>query len=201
MPALRSFCINAMAGILMLFILEVTFFVALTVLDERRKASRQIGCCFRPKPDNWKPPSFSQRDMLKVFFERFYGPFLLKTPVKVAILLLTAGAVAVNVYGILQLEQNFDPSMYLKEHSYPAEYFDAMKHYFPESGERASIYTGRIDYLTQRDELNRMAELLRTNPFIHPNSVTFWYNDFQVWLNQTRLGKRPYTFYLLRTLS
>lgn len=144
MPALRSFCINAMAGILMLFILEVTFFVALTVLDERRKASRRIGCCFRPKPDNWQPPSCSQREILKVFFERFYGPFLLRTPVKVAVLLLTATAVAVNVWGILRLEQNFDPSMYLKEHSYPSEYFSAMKHYFPESGERASLYTGKM---------------------------------------------------------
>lgn len=34
-----------------------------------------------------------------------------------------------------------------------------------------------------------MTEMLRSNPFIHPNSVSFWYDDFQVWLNQTRLGK------------
>lgn len=142
MPALRSFCINAMAGILMLFVLEVTFFVALTVLDERRKASRRIGCCFRPKKETWQPSSCSQRELLKMFFERFYGPFLLKTPVKVAVLILTAATVSVNIWGILQLEQNFDPNWYLKEHSYPSEYFNAMKHYFPESGERASIYTG-----------------------------------------------------------
>lgn len=191
MPALRSFCINAMAGILMLFILEVTFFVALTVLDERRKASRRIGCCFRPKGEDWKPSSCSQRELLKVFFERFYGPFLLRKPVKIFVLLLTTAIVSVNVWGILQLEQNFDPNWYLKENSYPSEYFNAMKQFFPESGERASIYTGRIDYVAQRDQLNYMTELLRTNPFIHPNSVSFWYDDFQVWLNRSRQVEFP----------
>lgn len=141
MPALRSFCINAMAGILMLFILEVTFFVALTVLDERRKENRQVMCCIRKGAD-WTPPSFSQRELLKLFFERYYGPFLLKTPVKVLVLALTATFVGVNAWGIMQLEQNFDPNWYLKEHSYPSQFFDAMKAHFPENGERASIYTG-----------------------------------------------------------
>uniref|UniRef100_A0A0P5P9V2 Patched domain-containing protein n=1 Tax=Daphnia magna TaxID=35525 RepID=A0A0P5P9V2_9CRUS len=186
MPALRSFCINAMSGILMLFVLEVTFFVALTVLDERRKARHSIGCCFRPKADDWKPAPCSQRDLLKLFFERFYGPFLLRTPVKVFVLIVTAALVSVNIWGIFQLEQNFDPNWYLNEHSYPSEYFNAMRLYFPESGERASVYTGKIDYIGQRDQLNRMTELLRTNPFIHPNSVNFWYDDFQNWLNRTR---------------
>ena len=57
-------------------------------------------------------------------------------------IMLTAAAVSVNIWGLLQLEQNFDPNWYLKEHSYPSEYFNAMKHYFPENGERASVYTG-----------------------------------------------------------
>lgn len=142
MPALRSFCINAMVGIFMLFVLEVTFFVALAVLDERRKVSRRIGCCFRPRKDNWQPPACSQRELLKLFFERFYGPFLLRTPVKVVVLIVTVAMVSVNIWGTLQLEQNFDPNWYLKEHSYPSEYFNAMKRYFPENGERASVYTG-----------------------------------------------------------
>lgn len=51
---------------------------------------------------------------------------------------------------------------------------------------------GKIDYIGQRDQLNRMTELLRTNPFIHPNSVNFWYDDFQNWLNRTRQGNAQY---------
>lgn len=168
MPALRSFCINAMAGILMLFVLEVTFFVALTVLDERRKANRQICCFFRPKKqDNWQPPSCSQREFLKLFFERFYGPFLLRTPVKVLVLIVTVAAVSVNIWGILQLEQNFDPNWYLKEHSHPSEYFNAMKHYFPESGERASIYTGNnLTFLWIQKKKNKKEKKRRNTHII-----------------------------------
>ena len=218
MPALRSFCINATAGIFVLFILEVTFFVALTVLDERRKEQRRIGCCLPPPQKDWKPSRCSQRELLKVFFDQFYGPFLLKTPVKVIVLLITAASVAVNIWGILQLEQNFDPNWYLKEQSYPAEYFNALKQYFPEIGERASIYTGnlfrkiiwgklhyiplsiyvtfvgRIDYVRERDQLNRMVELLRSDPYIKSTSVVYWYEDFQFWLNRTDQGKRRQWF-------
>ncbi|EFX77108.1 hypothetical protein DAPPUDRAFT_248097 [Daphnia pulex] len=121
--------INAMSGIL-------------TVLDERRKERYRIGCCFQPKTENWQPAPCSQRDLLKLFFERFYGPFLLRTPVKVFVMIMTAALVSVNIWGIFQLEQNFDPNWYLNEHSYPSEYFNAMRLYFPESGERASVYTG-----------------------------------------------------------
>jgi len=86
----------------------------------------------------------------------------------------------------LQLEQNFDPNWYLRENSYVSEYFNAMKRSFPSVGERASIYTGQIDYIRKRDELNRMTEMLRNNPYVQTNSVLFWYEDFQIWLNRTK---------------
>ena len=47
---------------------------------------------------------------------------------------------------------------------------------------------GEIDYVRERDELNRMTEMLRTNPFVQSNSVLFWYEDFQIWLNRTKQG-------------
>ena len=61
---------------------------------------------------------------------------------QVLVLLITATMVAINIRGILQLEQNFDPNWYLRENSYVSEYFNAMKRSFPSVGERASIYTG-----------------------------------------------------------
>ena len=56
--------------------------------------------------------------------------------------MITGTLVGVNIWGILHLEQNFDPNWYVRENSYVSEYFNAMKRYFPENGERASIYTG-----------------------------------------------------------
>ena len=50
------------------------------------------------------------------------------------------------------------------------------------------MISGEIDYIQKRDELNRMTEMLRTNPFVQSNSVLFWYEDFQIWLNRTKQG-------------
>lgn len=49
--------------------------------------------------------------------------------------------------------------------------------------------TGQIDYVGQRDELNRMISLLRADPYIASSSVVFWYEDYQLWLNRTDQGK------------
>ena len=50
------------------------------------------------------------------------------------------------------------------------------------------IDVGQIDYIRKRDELNRMTEMLRNNPYVQTNSVLFWYEDFQIWLNRTKDG-------------
>lgn len=159
------------------------------MLDERRKANRSIfGCCSLKANQNWEPSSCSQRELLKIYFQRLHGPFLMLKPVKVLVLLMTLTLVSVSAWGVLQLEQDFDSSWYLKPSSYQSEYLNAMKHHFPLRGDRATIYTGKIDYIGQRHQLNQMTELLRTNPFIHSSSVTFWYEGFQSWLNQTKKG-------------
>ena len=186
---MRSFSISAAISILLLFLLEVTFFVAVAVLDERRKANRSIlGCCSLSANKNWEPSTCSQRELFKIYFERVHGPFLMLKPVKVLVLLVTLAIVGVSTWGVFQLEQEFDPAWYLKPSSYQSEYLNAMKHHFPLSGDRATIYTGKIDYIGQRHQLNQMTELLRTDPFIHSPSITFWYEEFQSWLNQTKKG-------------
>jgi hypothetical protein len=65
-------------------------------------------------------------------------------------------------------------------------------HYIP-----FSIYVtvvGRIDYVRERDQLNRMVELLRSDPYIKSTSVVYWYEDFQFWLNRTDQGNRRQWF-------
>ena len=83
MPALRSFCIYATTGILLLFIFVMTFFVALIAIDESRQDQRRDGCFFYRQPASWKPSALSQKELLRLFFEKFYGPLLMKTPTKV----------------------------------------------------------------------------------------------------------------------
>ena len=187
---MRSFGLSSAIGILLLFLMEVTFFVALTVLDEKRKANRSIlGCCSISSNENWKATSCSQRELLKIYFERFHGPFLMLKPVKVLVLLVTLATVGVSTWGALQLPIDFDPSWYLNYNSYQSQYLNAKKNNFPSRGEPVVIYTGKIDYIDQRQQLNLMTEIIRNNSYVHPPSVSFWYEEFQIWLNNTKRGR------------
>merc|ERR1719232_1297335 len=45
LPALRSFCMYASIGILTIFFFQITWFVALLTIDEKRVEQRRNGCC------------------------------------------------------------------------------------------------------------------------------------------------------------
>lgn len=82
-PGLSAFCIDAALGILALFILQSTFFVACLTLDQKRIAARRdaILCCLAYKSS--EPNKCSQKNFLALAFENYIGPFLMKTPSKV----------------------------------------------------------------------------------------------------------------------
>lgn len=86
-PGLSAFCIDAALGILALFILQSTFFVACLTLDQKRiEAQRDaILCCVAYK--SFEPNKCSQKNFLALAFKKYLGPFFMRTPVKVSIML------------------------------------------------------------------------------------------------------------------
>ncbi|KAF4533134.1 hypothetical protein B566_EDAN007945 [Ephemera danica] len=162
MPSLKSFCFFASMGILFLYIFVVLFFVSCVAVDEYRIQSKRDGCLCIQR-NNWKPNSCSQRDFQKLFFAKIFCPILLKPPVK----------------------QKFDPIWYLNQESYPLKFSDALKQYFPKHGTRAGIYIGGIDYYEEKENLNKLVDLLGKNPYINKETIHFWYKDYQKWLELT----------------
>lgn len=56
LPSLRSYTLYTMLGILFVYLLQSTLFVALMALDQRRIDSRRDGaCCWRSHGQGWKP--------------------------------------------------------------------------------------------------------------------------------------------------
>ena len=51
-------------------------------IDERRLQENRDGCMCSVQT-NWKPNECSKRDLQKEIFEKYIGPTLMKTPVKV----------------------------------------------------------------------------------------------------------------------
>lgn len=91
LPALRSFCVFCAVGILVVYILQATIFVAVLSKDTHRIAQRRNGflLCYTHK--NWTPKPWTQKNYLQSFFFKF-AKFLMIPFVKVShILLWTKG--------------------------------------------------------------------------------------------------------------
>ncbi|XP_012258315.2 patched domain-containing protein 3-like [Athalia rosae] len=181
MPFLESFCMFATMGILFLYIYEIIFFVACLVYDERRLERLKDGCFCRPQP-NWVPNECSKKNMQQMIFERFLGPFLTRTPVKVAVLFLTGFILGSNIWGLCQLEQHFDPTWYLNQDSYPILFNNKLKEHFPKYGKRAGIYLGGVDYYKDHEALVNLTDALNMNPYINNQTIDCWFIAYDKWL-------------------
>jgi hypothetical protein len=75
----------AATGIFFLYVFEILFFVSCLAIDERRLQNRRDGCICTVHRD-WKPNKCSQQNIQKIVFNKYVGPVLMKTPVKVGML-------------------------------------------------------------------------------------------------------------------
>ena len=57
-------------------------------------------------------------------------------------LMVTAGLLAFNLYGVINLEQDFDPNWFIPSDSYAKDYIEASEKYFPGDGAPVTIYLG-----------------------------------------------------------
>ncbi|XP_011151061.2 patched domain-containing protein 3 [Harpegnathos saltator] len=190
MPFLKSFCMFAAMGILFLYIYEITFFVSCLVYDERRLAAKKDGCCCRPQQAGWRANECSRRDFQRIMFEKYIGPCVTKTWVKTIVLLLTVGLLCINVWAIFQVEQNFDPLMYLNQESYPIRFNNKLKEHFPRYGKYVNIYLTGVNYYEDRQTLSQLVDALRRNPYINNRTLDPWFVAYEKWLNTT--GKASY---------
>ncbi|XP_011693441.1 PREDICTED: patched domain-containing protein 3-like isoform X1 [Wasmannia auropunctata] len=189
MPFLRSFCIFAAMGILFLYIYEITFFVSCLVYDERRLAAKREGCCCQPQP-NWRSNKCSKQNFQRFVFEKYVGPCVMRTSMKTIILLATAILLGVNVWAIFQLEQNFDPLVYLNQESYPIQFNNELMKNFPKYGKHVNIYLTGVDYYEDRHALSQLVDNLKQNPYVNNRTLDPWFTAYQEWLDTT--GKIHY---------
>jgi len=75
----------AAIGVLALYILQSTYFVACLALDERRIDAKRNACLlFYKHGDDYKPGKYYNYSLQHEFMRRFWGPFLTMKPVKVS---------------------------------------------------------------------------------------------------------------------
>jgi len=182
LPALRSFCIFCSVGIITVYVLQATWFFAWFSLDQRRVEAKRNGTlpCFVHV--DYTPNRFSQKDFLKTFFNALSG-FILKTPIKIIILILTAAVFGISVWGNIELRQEFNPVWFLPPESYLAQWHQQNNHYFPSRGEKITVFMANVELPGEFPKLEQMHRRLEESSDII-SSVDSWYTSFRSYMEK-----------------
>ena len=135
--------------------MQVTWFVALLTLDERRVERHRNGCCcclvsarHRQKEERGEEgeerEASQQTDHTKLgVLSRLFAWIsdkLILWPVKVLVLLTCLSLLSLGVYGITQLKVEFRPEWMLDPESEFTSWYFTHKQYFPSDGELGQLY-------------------------------------------------------------
>ncbi|KAH8392947.1 hypothetical protein KR200_001327 [Drosophila serrata] len=141
MPAVKTFAMYAAIAILLDFLLQVTAFVALMAIDERRYQDNRLDmlCCIRSgkkstsvEEDTLDSEARAGVDhtkeagMLESMFKNFYSPFLLSKPVKVCVLLIFTVVTCLSLMVVPSIEKGLDQEMSMPKNSHVVKYFRYM---------------------------------------------------------------------------
>lgn len=181
LPALRSFCIFCAVGLIVVYILQATWFVAWLSIDQRRIEEQRNGTliCFKHK--NFKPNKFSQKNILQSVFKSIANVIVLK-PVKAVIICITLVILGFSIWGNIELRQEFNPVWFLPPDSYLAQWHKYNSIHFPSQGEKVTVFMENLDLPKDLAKLDKVhEELAAQEDIIH--SVDSWYLDFKKYMN------------------
>lgn len=125
MPAVKTFAMYAAAAIILDFLFQITAFVALMSLDERRFESGRFDllCCIKSSK---KPQHDDDTSVLEKFFTKIYAPFLLSKFVKILVMVVFTVVTALSLIVVPSIELGLDQEMSMPKDSHVVKYFQFM---------------------------------------------------------------------------
>lgn len=153
MPAVRLFSLYAAMSVLIDFLLQITIFVSLITLDQKRTLSNRFDlfCCVRMSimpvetektndddddDDNNNNNNTEQQQqpetygLLHRIFKNHYAPFVLNDYVRPVIIFLFFTWLAISIALIPYVKVGLEQNIAMPKDSYMIDYFSALKQYF-----------------------------------------------------------------------
>eukprot|EP00158_Paraphelidium_tribonemae_P009406 Partr_v1_DN28857_c1_g1_i3_m33975 putative Niemann-Pick disease type C1 len=207
MPAVKSFAIMAALAIAINFLLQISWFVALLSIDATRREQGRADClpCI-PWLDS---PDYSP-GFLQTFIKHYYGPFLLKRPVKLLVSVVFSALFMFSIYTMNLIEYGLDQRIALPRDSYLVNYFDNLEEHFKvgaplywvisnvdaASLQGQSQLCSRFQNCSQWSVANILEqERKRPNSSYIGQPTALWLDDLFMWLNPSgdccRFKTRP----------
>jgi Niemann-Pick C1 protein len=213
MPAVRNFAIYAAGAVFINAILQVTMFVSVLTLNQRRVEDRRADCfpCIQIRSagvrfgqgngnGNGYARSYEGQDegSLQKFIRKVYAPTLLGKKMKVAIIAVFLGMFTAGVSLIPEVSLGLDQRLAIPDDSYLIPYFNDLYDYF-DSGPPVYFVTREIN-VTERahqqqlcsrfttceqESLTNVLEQERKRPNISyiASPAASWIDDYFRWLD------------------
>ncbi|KAL4921504.1 patched family-domain-containing protein [Aspergillus aurantiobrunneus] len=206
MPAVRNFAIYAAGAVFINAILQVTMFISVLALNQKRVESLRADCvpCLTVRKAHSGMPvhrAFDDQDgesALQKLIRKAYAPYLLNRRVKVLVVIVFLGILSAGLALIPEVALGLDQRIALPSDSYLIQYFNDLSEYFG-SGPPVYFVTRNVN-VTERQHQQQLCGRFTTCeeyslPFVleqeskRPNvsyisgSTASWVDDFFYWLN------------------
>ena len=191
-PAVQYLVMYAFPTIIIDFIFQITFFVALIVIDQRRIDENRRDCCFCCI-GNTSTENSNSKDQ-QHFADRLmvgYAEFLLKPIVKWAVIVVFAAMLAFFSWRTSKLTQHFDFTDVIPADSYIQTWWDAYQDHYESNGVRASVYFRNVDFGDEeiQSQMEAYVQELADMPFSGEDEpFEFWLRDFKIFVQENALG-------------
>ena len=206
MPAVKNFAAYAAGAVVINALLQVTMFVAVLALNQRRVESNRVDCFPFIRISQISSHirggvaynSEEDESPLQKFIRKHYAPSLLNRQVKVAIITLFLGFFAAAIALLPEVSLGLDQRIAIPDGSYLIQYFNDLESYF-NMGPPVYFVTRDVN-ATERDEQQAICSRYSTcNEFSLPTVLeqeskrsdlsyisgasANWLDDFFLWLN------------------
>ncbi|KAL4940851.1 hypothetical protein BDV06DRAFT_195849 [Aspergillus oleicola] len=206
MPAVRNFAVYAAGAVFINAILQVTMFISVLTLNQKRVESLRADClpCLTVRKAHSgmaEDRGFDDQDgesALQKFIRKVYAPYLLNRRVKVLVVIVFLGILTAGLALIPKVALGLDQRIALPSDSYLIQYFNDLSEYFG-SGPPVYFVTRNVN-VTEREHQQQLCGRFTTCeeyslPFVleqeskRPDvsyisgSTASWIDDFFYWLN------------------
>ncbi|KAL9886600.1 Niemann-Pick type C-1b [Glossina fuscipes fuscipes] len=163
MPAVKTFAMYAAVAVLVDFLLQISAFLAIMTLNERRQESGRLDllCCFTVDTKSNMTTS-NANGLLERFFSKFYSPFLLSKNVKLVVLLAFFVITCVSLALAPNLEIGLEQEMSMPQSSHLVKYFNYMRDLLSMGAPVYWVLRQGLDY-ANRSQQNLICSGVRCN--------------------------------------
>ncbi|PYI14710.1 multidrug efflux transporter AcrB transmembrane domain-containing protein [Aspergillus violaceofuscus CBS 115571] len=206
MPAVKNFAVYAAGAVFINAVLQVTMFISVLALNQRRVESLRADCfpCLTVRKahsgmsEDQVLDEHDGESILQSFIRKVYATFLLERKVKVFVVITFLGLLTAGIALVPEVALGLDQRIALPSDSYLVKYFDDLDAYFG-SGPPVYFVTRNVNVTERRHQQQLCGRFTTCEefslPFVleqeskRPNvsyisgSTASWIDDFFYWLN------------------